>query len=265
MPRWCTRRRRLRTSWPKTELKSRSSICARSARWTARPSHRQSRRPTKSSCCMKTLAPAAWPANWRRSSTRKPLTILTGPSCALPRSIPRCRFHRRSSTSSCLKWKMWCEKRASCTPTSSRPTHHRQFHVAGHSRLVAMPDGLRRALVISRLGPEDIGHKSLRIAIVEREPAGLHLHHDAVAGQKNVVGCRQLEAIEQGRIGFDRLRRLHAFAIAPAENVHGYRELVTAHVRLSCDFIRIHINHLYHPVSVSACGGGHQVHHRLAA
>ena len=41
MPPWSTPRRKPPTSWPKRESRSRSSICARSARLTARPSRRQ--------------------------------------------------------------------------------------------------------------------------------------------------------------------------------------------------------------------------------
>ena len=40
MPRWCTPRRKPPTSWPKRESRSRSSICARFARSTAKPSRR---------------------------------------------------------------------------------------------------------------------------------------------------------------------------------------------------------------------------------
>ena len=35
---------------------------------------------------------------------------------------------------------------------------------------------------VGGLGPEDVGDEGLRIAVVEREPSGLDLYHDAVAG-----------------------------------------------------------------------------------
>ena len=46
---------------------------------------------------------------------------------------------------------------------------------------------LRGFYVIIGAREKDIGHKRLWIAVVEREPGGLNLHHDAVTGQKNVV------------------------------------------------------------------------------
>ena len=39
-------------------------------------------------------------------------------------------------------------------------------------------DALRRLHVVRRLGEEDVRHEGLRVAVVEREPARLDLHHD---------------------------------------------------------------------------------------
>ena len=47
--------------------------------------------------------------------------------------------------------------------------HDRQFHKARFIRRVI--NALRRFFEIRRLGPKDIRHECLRIAIVEREPA----------------------------------------------------------------------------------------------
>ena len=55
--------------------------------------------------------------------------------------------------------------------------------------------------VIAGTGPEDIVHKRLRVAVIEREPAGLDLHHDAVAGQEDMVGDGQGEAVAQRQVG----------------------------------------------------------------
>jgi hypothetical protein len=65
---------------------------------------------------------------------------------------------------------------------------NRQVDVARGFGLVKYP--LRGLHVIRGLGKEDVGHKGLRVAIVEREPARLDLHHDPVAGQEYMVGIR---------------------------------------------------------------------------
>jgi len=62
--------------------------------------------------------------------------------------------------------------------------------------------------------PKDVGHKRLWITVVEREPAGLDLHHDAVAGQEDVVCGGKSEAIEQRLVGRDGLGCFEAFAVA---------------------------------------------------
>src|SRR4029077_12048663 len=41
--------------------------------------------------------------------------------------------------------------------------------------------------IIGWLRPENVWYKTLRIPIIQREPAGLNLHHDPMAGQENVV------------------------------------------------------------------------------
>ena len=76
-----------------------------------------------------------------------------------------------------------------------------------------MVDPLLGFAIIPWLRPEDVRDKGLRVAIVEREPAGLYLHHDAVAGQKDVVGGWQIELVEERLrrraigFGFSRLSR----------------------------------------------------------
>ena len=45
-------------------------------------------------------------------------------------------------------------------------------------------DALRGFLKVAGLGPEDIGDEGLRVAVVEREPARLDLHHDSWPGRK---------------------------------------------------------------------------------
>src|ERR1700747_231905 len=74
-------------------------------------------------------------------------------------------------------------------------------------------DTLHSFPVIPGVGPEDVGHEGLRIPVIEREPAGLHLHHDAVSGQEDVVSGGQRKFIEKRLIGRDGLRSLEALAI----------------------------------------------------
>ena len=45
---------------------------------------------------------------------------------------------------------------------------------------------MRLRTVVARLRLEDVRHERLRVAIVEREPRALHLHHDAVAALERV-------------------------------------------------------------------------------
>ena len=68
-----------------------------------------------------------------------------------------------------------------------------------------MVDALRGFAVVGGLGPENVGHESLRVAVVKRKPARLDLHHDAVARQEDVVGVGEIEAIEQWLVGGDGL------------------------------------------------------------
>ena len=84
-----------------------------------------------------------------------------------------------------------------------------------------MIDALGGFAVVGGLGPENVGDEGLRVAVVEREPAGLDLDHDAVAGKEDVVGVGKIEAIEQRLVGGDGLGSFEAFAVAAAENVGG--------------------------------------------
>src|SRR5271154_2853920 len=59
------------------------------------------------------------------------------------------------------------------------------LHAGGET--VGAIDVLRGLLVVALFGFENIGYKLLRVAIVEREPSALHLHHDAMTLFKDVV------------------------------------------------------------------------------
>jgi hypothetical protein len=115
---------------------------------------------------------------------------------------------------------------------------------------------LARLPVVPRLRPKNIRDKRLRIAIVKREPTGLHLHHYPVPGQKNVVGGWQCEAIEQRNVGGYWFGDRKALTITAAENVALNHKLITAHVWLARDLIGIKVNHLDDPIRVGAARGG---------
>src|SRR2546423_13820364 len=93
-----------------------------------------------------------------------------------------------------------------------RSCHHRQLHEACLTRRVV--DTLRSFAVIPGFCPENVGHESLRIAIIQREPTGLNLYHDAVSGEENVVRCGQVETVDQRFVGRQRFRSLQALTIA---------------------------------------------------
>jgi len=61
----------------------------------------------------------------------------------------------------------------------------------------------------------------LRIAVVERKPGGLDLHHDAVTGQEDVVGGGKGEAIEQRLVRRDGLGCFEILAVPATENIGG--------------------------------------------
>ncbi len=113
-----------------------------------------------------------------------------------------------------------------------------------------MINPLRGLLVVSRRCPEDARHERLRIAIVQREPARLHLDHDPVSREKHVVRGRQREAVQQRPVGRDRSGRLEAFPISTAEDVGRDHQLITAECRLSGHLVGVHVDHLHHPVRV---------------
>src|SRR5437588_7839867 len=115
-----------------------------------------------------------------------------------------------------------------------RCAHPRQFDETRLARRVI--NALRGFSVVAGFGPENTRHKRLRIAIVEGEPAGLDLHHDAVSRQENVVRRRQVESVKPGLVRRDGFGSLQALAITAAEDVCGNHQLVAAHFFLTCDF-----------------------------
>ena len=91
-----------------------------------------------------------------------------------------------------------------------------------------MINSLRCLPVVTGLGPEDVGDERLRIAVIEREPARLDLHHDSMAGQEHMVRVRQHELVGQRLIGLYGAGGFEALAVAAAENVGGNHQLESA-------------------------------------
>src|SRR5207244_5687622 len=123
-------------------------------------------------------------------------------------NLPKVSFHANETCGriAALSLRIKASKAVSLCP------HHRQLHEACLTRRVV--DTLRSFAVIPGFCAENGGHESLRIAIIQREPTGLDLYHDAVCGEANVVRCEQVETVEERLVGRERLRSLEALAIA---------------------------------------------------
>src|SRR5260370_23538555 len=77
-------------------------------------------------------------------------------------------------------------------PVPSVLRHHQHFHSAG--RILLVEHLLRGLLEILSFGVGDVG-EDLRIAVRQRQPGTLHLHHDPATATKRVVevGHREVD------------------------------------------------------------------------
>ena len=128
-----------------------------------------------------------------------------------------------------------------------------------------MEYALRGFFVVLGLGPENTGDEGLGITVVEREPAGLYLDHDAVAGKENVIGVGKREAVKERLVTCDWSGSLKAFAVATAENIGRDHELEAAHGSIHGDFVGVDVNELDDPIGIGAGCRGDQIGDRLAA
>ena len=126
-------------------------------------------------------------------------------------------------------------------------------------------DPLRGFLEVLRLRPEDAGDVLLRVAVVEGEPARLHLHHDPMPRAEDVVRVGQGEAVGERLVGDEGPGRFQALPVAAAEDVGRDHELVAAHRRLGRHLVGVDVDELHDPVGVRPAGGGDEVGDRLAA
>src|SRR3954452_15309257 len=129
----------------------------------------------------------------------------------------------------------------------------------------AVVDLLLCLAIVLRFCPENIRDEGLRIAVIEWEPARLHLHHNAVPGQKDVISGWQVEPVQQRLARSNRLRGLEALAIPTTKDIRRYHPLITAHLRLPGDFVGVDVDELDHPVGVGSAGGGDEVGDGLPA
>lgn len=67
----------------------------------------------------------------------------------------------------------------------------------------------------------------LRVPIDDREPGGLHLHHDAVSFEKYVVVIAQGNVPLLGMVGFEGLRMLVTMEEAAAADFHRDGQLIS--------------------------------------
>ena len=128
-----------------------------------------------------------------------------------------------------------------------------------------MKDPLRGLAVVAGLGEENVRYVGLWVAVVEREPARLDLHHDAVARQKHMVHVRQCEPValhlaRRNGAGMDQ-----TLAVTSAEDVHADGKLVAAQRRIRGHLLGVHVDELHDPVAVRAAGRGKQIDHWRAA
>ena len=61
-------------------------------------------------------------------------------------------------------------------------------------------------LVVLGFGGHDVGHKGLRVAVVEREPGALNLDHHGVPGLEDVVDVVEAVAVLVDGVGAQRCR-----------------------------------------------------------
>jgi len=79
------------------------------------------------------------------------------------------------------------------------PHRNGEADVAGLAGFV--PDLLCGLDVVDRLGVEDVGYEGLRVAVVEREECGLHLHHEAMACGNGAIDHGETEGELGGLVG----------------------------------------------------------------
>jgi len=102
--------------------------------------------------------------------------------------------------------------------------NHRKADAAGMAGGVV--NALGSLLIIPWLSQKYIRNELLRVSIVEWEPGGLDLDHQAMTGEKDVIRGRKSKVVGECNVRLEGLGLLEAFAVAPAEDVgrnHGLK------------------------------------------
>ena len=101
-------------------------------------------------------------------------------------------------------------------------------------------------------------HKGLRVAVVERKPGRLDLHHDPMARQERMTDVRQSERIRQNLVRFDGLRVCRILAITAPQNVRREHLLVATELGMIRNFVGPDVYQFYDPVRITSGGGRRQ-------
>src|SRR2546423_226006 len=90
---------------------------------------------------------------------------------------------------------------------------------------------LRGGLEIGRLGEKYVIDKFLRVPIVEREPAALHLDHYPMTLEKHMIVAMQIDRVFGDAVCDERFWIFKAREIPAAKYLAGDHELVAGHFR----------------------------------
>ena len=101
----------------------------------------------------------------------------------------------------------------------------------------------------------------LRVAIDQREPRALHLHHDAMARPKNMVGGVEINGVFVHFVGLHRFRLLETVAESPAKHVVGDHQLIARQLFI---IVRIRVDQLNDPIRIGAGGRRENMRHHVA-
>src|SRR5258708_14300863 len=94
--------------------------------------------------------------------------------------------------------------------------------------------------IVTRFGHKNIVDVSLRVTVVQREPARLHLNHQAMSGQEDMVRIRQIEPETNFLVGRDRLWIIETLIIAAAKDITCYHQLIPTQLVIAAKLIPVY-------------------------
>src|SRR6266545_1061389 len=150
------------------------------------------------------------------------------------RMLSRCSARSRRATVSPQTLTLYSplESRRNADPDASGHLpetlwHHREHDVGRPRRRTIY--ALGRLDIVARHRPIYAGHEPLGIAVDQRKPLRLHLHHQPVSLEKHVIAVAQRNRPLDGRIRRERPGVLVARQVAPAADLHRHGQLVSIH------------------------------------